>query len=107
MSVMLSNHLAKGAQLRRCTVVRPYLPHNPAIPSHNRHNRRRPAADHHVLRSEAFVAFVIPVVWPHIRRRIHVEPVERAPPRTSATDCLASILIEMQILDVVAYHPFP
>src|SRR5581483_2002091 len=110
MGVMLTDDLADRTQLRRGAEIGAHLPNDRTFARNDSDERRFPAADDHVLRRKALVAFVVPVFLTHVSCGVDVHPIEGAACRVGAWRGrygIASVLVEMEFIDVVASHPLP
>src|SRR5258705_9072767 len=111
---MLADDLTNRAQFRRDAKIRPQLPNDGSVARNDREERRLAAADDHVIRRKALVALVEPAVRTNVGRRIDVHPIKSAAAGPTPSidtwrrcDSLASILVEMEFVDVIARDPLP
>src|SRR5438132_1456601 len=93
---MLANDLSECAQGARLPIVGSHPPHERARRLvDDGDDTRVPAADDDVVRMEAPVARVVPLIGSKIRGGIHVQPVAAATilgPRREAVDGIARLL---------------
>src|SRR5688572_20980359 len=111
MSVVLADDLADRAQFPGLAEIGSKLPDNLAVTPNDSEEAGLPAADDHVIGSEALIALVEPAVWPDKRCRVDMQPVEAAPAATAIGGRglyrLSRIRGETELVDVVTCHPFP
>src|SRR5688572_26919727 len=110
MRVMLANDLPNRAQFLRSAEVWAELPDDFAVAADNREQAGFAAADDDVVRREASITLIEPLVRPDIRGRVDVQPVEAAPRLVEAARGLdggARIRRKPELVDVVAGYPLP
>src|SRR5204863_7301928 len=102
--------LWNGAKRRRGAEIRADLPTHRSIPADDGETRGLAATDDDIFRRETLVARIEPVVGPDICGGIDVQPIEGAA-RCIITwrggDNLSRIFVEVEIVNVIAGHPFP